>query len=364
MKPRLLFVGRTRLGFPLAETLLRRYDALSETVEWRQMGTGRSDDKRFALARELPVGRLDGLAFYLALPFRVARELRRFRPDAVLVQGAQETTLVLLSRALARVPTKVILDVHGDWRVPTRLYGSRLRRLLDPLADLLARIALRRADAIRTVSSYTTELVRERGREPDAVFPAYMDLDPFSVEPPVPPPDAPVALFVGVLERYKAVDVLAAAWPEVVRRVPGARLHVVGTGSLPAPSGPGVEWTPSLSTEGVAAALDRATLLVLPSRAEGMGRVIVEAFCRGRPVVGSRVGGIPDLVEDGTTGLLVEPGEVAPLADVLVRLLSDPELAARMGAAARAAAEPWIASPEEFAARVRELVERVTKLPS
>lgn len=360
MKPRLLFVGRTRFRFPLNETLQRRYEALSETVEWRQLGTGRTDDERFALAPELPLA--DGIAFYLALPFRVARELRRFRPDAVLAQGAQETALVLLARMLARVPAKVIFDVHGDWRAPTRLYGSRFRRLFDPLADLLARIALRRADALRTISGYTTGLVREHGREPAATFPAYMDLGPFCSDPPTPLPETPTVLFVGVLERYKAVDVLAEAWHEVASRVPGARLRVVGTGSLPAPAGPGVEWTRQLPAEGVAAALDRATLLVLPSRSEGMGRVLVEAFCRGRAVVGSRVGGIPDLVQDGETGLLVEPGEAGPLADALVRLLSDPELAARMGTAARAAAEPWIVSPEEFAARVRELVDTVTKL--
>ena len=361
MKPRLLFVGRTRFGFPLDETLQRRYDALSETVEWRQLGTGRSEDDRFALAPELPL--LDGIAFYVALPFRVARELRRFRPDAVLAQGAQETALVLLARLIARVPAKVIFDVHGDWRAPTRLYGSPLRRLFGPLAGLLARIALRRADALRTVSGYTTGLVREHGREPVATFPAYMDLDPFCAEPPAPLPETPTALFVGVLERYKAVDVLADAWPEVASWVPGARLRVVGTGRLPAPAGPGIEWTRQLPTEGVAAALDHATLLVLPSRSEGMGRVVVEAFCRGRAVVGSRVGGIPDLVADGETGLLVEPGEAGALTDALVQLLSDRHLAERMGAAARAAAEPWIAAPEEFAARIRELVDSVTKLP-
>jgi glycosyltransferase involved in cell wall biosynthesis len=361
MTPRLLFVGRTRFRFPLDETLQRRYDALSQVLEWRQTGTGSTDDPRFSLARELPVA--DALVFYLALPFRIARELRSFRPDAVLAQGGQEAALVLLARRLARVPTQVILDVHGDWRAPTRLYGSRLRRLFDPLSDLLARIAFRHADGIRAVTAYTTELVREHGREPDAVFPAYMDLGVFCDEPPMPLPEAPAALFVGVLERYKAVDVLAEAWPEVARRVPGARLHVVGTGTLRPPSGAGVEWTPSLSTDGVSRALDAATLLVLPSRSEGMGRVIVEAFCRGRAVVGSRVGGILDLVTDGETGLLLEPADPKALADALVHVLSDPELAARLGAAAREAAEPWLATPDQFASRMRDLVDRVTRSP-
>jgi glycosyltransferase involved in cell wall biosynthesis len=133
-------------------------------------------------------------------------------------------------------------------------------------------------------------------------------------------------------------------------------------GSLPAPSGAGVAWTRELPAAGVAAALDEATVLVLPSRSEGMGRVLVEAFCRGRAVVGSRVGGILDLVEDGRTGLLVEPGDSAQLADALSLVLAEPELAAKLGAAARAAAEPWLATAAEFAVRVRDLVDTVTKL--
>jgi glycosyltransferase involved in cell wall biosynthesis len=358
---RLLVVGRTRFSFPLAETLERRFDALSNELEWRQMGTGRSSDPRFALARPFPVGRLDGLVFYLALPFRVARELRRFRPDAVLAQGLQETALVLLARALARVPAKVIADVHGDWRAPTRLYGSRARRLLDPLADMLARVGLRRADGVRTISGYTTGLVRAAGREPDGEFPAYMDLEPF-LGPPAPLPEAPAALFVGVLERYKAVDVLAAAWPAVRERVAEAQLHVVGSGSLAAPAGEGITCSSSLTTAEVAAALDATTLLVLPSRSEGMGRVVVEAFCRGRAVVGSDVGGIPDLVRDGQNGLLVPPGDAAALAEALARALGDRELAERLGRGAHQSAGAWTATPEEFARRLRELVERVTRL--
>jgi len=359
-RPRLLIVGRTRYRFPLDESLRRRFDALSQVLEWRQLGSGRSADERFVLSPPFPIAKLDGLAFYVALPLRAARELRRSRPEAVLVQGAQETALVLLARVLARVPAKVIADVHGDWRAPTRLYGSRLRRLLDPLADSLARIGLRRADAIRTVSEYTTGLVREQRREPAAVFPAYMDLAPFNQTPPAPLPERPVALFVGVLERYKGVDVLQAAWPSVVERVPTASLEAVGTGSLPPPSGPGITWTPSLPTGEVAGALDRATVLVLPSRSEGMGRVIVEAFCRGRAVVGSRVGGIPDLVRDGVNGILVPPGDAQSLADALERVLSDRDLAVRLGRGAQESASAWVATPEEFASKLRDLVDKAT----
>jgi glycosyltransferase involved in cell wall biosynthesis len=117
-----------------------------------------------------------------------------------------------------------------------------------------------------------------------------------------------------------------------------------------------------LAPEDVAAALDHAWVLVLPSRSEGMGRVIVEAFCRARPVVASRVGGIPDLVEDRRNGLLVEPSDTAGLADALVRVLDDRELAERLGAAASSSAGLWTVSPEDFAARLDDLVGRMTGL--
>ena len=65
-----------------------------------------------------------------------------------------------------------------------------------------------------------------------------------------------------------------------------------------------------LPPEEVAERIDAATVLVLPSRSEGLGRVVIEAFARGRGVVASRVGGIPDVARDGREALLVEPGDV------------------------------------------------------
>jgi glycosyltransferase involved in cell wall biosynthesis len=76
-----------------------------------------------------------------------------------------------------------------------------------------------------------------------------------------------------------------------------------------------------------------ADVVVLPSRREGLGLVLVEAlFCR-RPVIGTRVGGIPDVVADGETGLLVPPDDPLVLAEAIARLLNDPALAARLAAA-------------------------------
>jgi len=365
VKPRVLFVSR-RVETPLSEGERRKWDAVREELDFRILAAGKPDGAEFPLFPEPPV--LGGPTYYAALPARIARELRRFRPQAIVAQGAHETAAALAARRLTRVETAVIADVHGDFRAPTRLYGSRLRGVLNVVADRTAKTALRRADGIRTVTGYTTALVRDLGLEPADEFPAYMDFESFLQSPPSPFPEHPQALFVGVLERYKNIDGLAAAWRRVAGSLPAARLRVVGTGTL-APivedlvaEVPGTEWSPRLSQQEVAAALDDSTCLVLPSRSEGMGRVIVEAFCRGRAVIGSRVGGIPDLVEDGANGLLVEPGDAAGLAEALRRMLTDRELAERLGRGAHASAGLWTMAPEEFARRIRSLVERVAGL--
>ena len=249
------------------------------------------------------------------------------------------------------------MELHGDWRTATRLYGSRLRRILEPLTEPLARAALRRADVVRTISGFTSELIAPLGREPAAVFPAYVDLSAFTSAPPAPLPGRPAVLFVGVLERYKGIDVLAKAWPQVWART-GATLHLVGDGPLAGTAGgDGVRWERRLSQEDVARALDDASLLVLPSRSEGLPRIVIEAFCRGRPVVGTRAGGIPDIVEDGVSGLLVPPDDSDALADALIRPLEDRGLLERLAAGARASAEPWLQTPDEYARKMLALVE-------
>ena len=357
MKPRVLLVGRTRYSLPLSESLARRFDALRLELDVRVLAAGEGADETFHLAGASPLA--DGAAFYASLPLRIVRELRSFRPDAVLAQSPYEGAAALAARRLARVPAKVVVDVHGDPGTFTRLYGSRARQALAPLADRVARQAIRGADAVRTVSPFTTSVVRGLGVEPADTFPAFMDLDAFQ-HPPAPLPEQPSAVFVGALQRYKGIDVLLRAW----KRVPLGTLHVVGDGTLhdllaQSHELRGLEWTRRLEPEGVARALDQAWCLVLPSRSEGMGRVIVEAFCRGRGVIGSRAGSIPDLVREGKNGLLVPPEDDASLAGALVRVLSDRALTERLGAAAHASAGEWSQTPEAWAARTRALVERV-----
>jgi glycosyltransferase involved in cell wall biosynthesis len=359
-------VGRTRYRLPLDSSLRAKFDALAERFDLRVLGSGVEGaphrDGVFELSGPYRPRRLDGALYFLTLPWRTGRELRRSHPDAVLVQGAHETWFVLLGRSLSRVRAPVILDVHGDWRSSTRLYGSPARVLLNPIADRLAASALRGADAVRTISDYTTGLVRSYGVEPAAVFPAFMDLEPF-LGPPMPLPARPRALFVGVLEHYKGIEELADAWRIVAGKLPEATRGLVGRGTrrevverLVADLPDRTKWDEVLPTEGVARALDAATTLVLPSRSEGMGRVLVEAFCRGRPAIASRVGGIVDLVRDSENGLLVPAQDPPALADALHRALADRSLAERLASGARASAAGWTASPEEYAARLEALV--------
>jgi glycosyltransferase involved in cell wall biosynthesis len=146
--------------------------------------------------------------------------------------------------------------------------------------------------------------------------------------------------------------------------LPEARLVVVGKGSRPGPVEalvrelPGrVEHVAEVPPAGVSERLDRATVLVLPSWPEGLGLVVIEAFARGRGVVATGAGGIPDMVTDGQEGLLIPPADTAALVDALVRVLSDRELAVRLGAAAGRRYEDWRSTPESFAAEFRALVD-------
>jgi glycosyltransferase involved in cell wall biosynthesis len=362
-RPRVLFVGRTRYRLPLSPTLERKFAALGDELELRVLASAvpgsPHGDATFTLVPPLRPRALDGIAFWLALPWRISRLLREFRPEAVVCQTAYDGAAALVARHIARVPARVVTEVHGDWRTSTRLYGSQARRLVSRIGDAIAAGALRRSDAVRTVSPFTAGLVRALGVEPAGDFPAYMDLEPF-VRDPEPLADDPGALFVGVLEAYKNIDGLAEAWRLAAPRAPGASLRVVGTGSrtdvAETLAREGVRWDRELTSAEVAGALDDAWVLVLPSRSEGMGRVLVEAFCRGRGVVGTRAGSIPDLVDDGVSGLLVEPDDPEALAEALVRVLCDRELATRLGEGARASAAPWLQTPEEYARRIRELV--------
>ena len=158
------------------------------------------------------------------------------------------------------------------------------------------------------------------------------------------PADAPIVGVVARLEPEKGHPTLLEAWPTVLRDVPDARLLIVGEGSqrellevqaaalgLMGGASPSVLFTGRRDdVPAVTAALDVA---VLPSYREAQGLSILEAMALSRPVVASAVGGIPEMIDDGRTGLLVQPRDPAALAGALTRLLRDPLEAQRIGRA-------------------------------
>ena len=360
MKPRVLFVGRSRYRLPLDPALARKWDALREHFDVRVLATGADGpqrDETFHLVRDRRLA-----SFYALLPALAAREVHEFDPDVIVTQSPYEAVAVSRVRAGA----KLVLEVHGDWETAALLYGSAGRRILRPPSRRLACAAVRSADVIRTVSPFTSGIVRAAGAEPAGTFTTYFDVSAFTDRPPAPLPDQPTALFVGVLERYKNIAGLADAWRLAAPRLPAARLRLVGSGRettiverLLADLPDRTEWMPRLAPGEVALALDAASLLVLPSFSEGLPRVAIEAFARGRPVLGARAGGIPDIVEDGISGLLVEPHDPVSIAEGLVRALSDRRLLERLAAGAAASAERWLQTPEQFARQMRDLVAAV-----
>jgi glycosyltransferase involved in cell wall biosynthesis len=141
------------------------------------------------------------------------------------------------------------------------------------------------------------------------------------------------------LAEEKGIDTALAAWKLLDGVMP---LKIVGDGPM-APlvrdavaRGPGIEWLGRRPLAEVCDLIGRAAVLVFPSRCyETFGRVIVEAFAKGTPVVASNMGAMADLVEDGQTGALFEPGNPDALAAQVRRLAASPRILQPMRTAAR-----------------------------
>ncbi|MEM7645214.1 MAG: glycosyltransferase family 4 protein [Pseudomonadota bacterium] len=158
------------------------------------------------------------------------------------------------------------------------------------------------------------------------------------------PRDSARLLFVGRLAAVKGVRVLLDALAKLHANHPDATLTLVGDGpereaievhAQELGLGEAVRFAGYLGQDEVAAELGRADLFVLPSFAEGVPVVLMEAMASRLPVVATRIAGIPELVEDGVSGRLVTPGDADALAGAVSELLSDPEGRTRMGAAGR-----------------------------
>ena len=152
--------------------------------------------------------------------------------------------------------------------------------------------------------------------------------------PAGPSPD-PAVLFVGREFQRKGGADLIAAFEQVRSRLPDAVLHVVGP-SRREVGGPGVVAHGRVSDRARIAELYRgARLLCLPSHYEPFGLVLLEAMAHGVPCVATNVQSIPEILDEGRAGLLVSPGELEALAEAMIRLLTDDDLAREIGAAGR-----------------------------
>lgn len=201
-----------------------------------------------------------------------------------------------------------------------QLWGSDvvLARRLGPLARLL----LGRAPAVICASQALAADARALGARDVHVIPAGVAV-PAAVAQPDSPPHV---LFAGRLSEEKGIlDFLSAT--EGLPRV------IVGDGPLRdrLPEAAGF-----VAPAEVGSYYARAAVVCVPSRREGYGFTAREAMAHGRPVVATRAGGLVDAIEDGVTGLLVEPGDVAGLREAIVGLLGDPARRKAIGAAAHA----------------------------
>jgi glycosyltransferase involved in cell wall biosynthesis len=200
-------------------------------------------------------------------------------------------------------------------------------------------------DAVVVPSRFLVERVVALGAPEERVHTIPSGVDTRFFRPAPRPDGPPEVVFVGRFVEKKGLDVLLKAWPLVRRTVPQARLRLVGFGPLAPPASLAdssvlVEFAdPSRRQAQVRDAIVGASVVVTPSRtaadgdAETLLLVNLEAQACGRPLVTTRHGGIPEFVVEGRTALLVPEGDTNALADALVEVLRDDNLAARLAAA-------------------------------
>jgi glycosyltransferase involved in cell wall biosynthesis len=164
-----------------------------------------------------------------------------------------------------------------------------------------------------------------------------------AVDPALNPADrAPLAIYAGRLHEAKGLADLVAAWEAIVARRPNARLCLAGEGPFRGALAEQIEVGGLEGRVVLAGAFDHvdellaaADLFVLPSHQEGMSLALLEAMAAGLPIVATDIPGNRDLLSSGRHALLVPPRDPAALAAAIERLLDEPELGARLGAAAR-----------------------------
>lgn len=263
-----------------------------------------------------------------ALVFRLARYVRDQRIDIV---HTHNTKPLLYAGPAARLAgAKAVIHTR---------HGQRHRST--PRQNLLFKLAARCADRMVCVSEDSRRLCRHEGVDPRSTHRIWNGIDPDHFSFKGPSARGP-AVFVGRLSIEKDVATLLKATAMIVGTHPTFRLQIAGAGSCRTDLSALAD---SLGLKGhvdflgnvsdIAELLGRASMFVLPSLTEGLPLTVLEAMACGLPVVATRVGGTPEAVEHGVSGLLCEPQVPGQLAQAMQRLWNDPALGRKMGLAGR-----------------------------
>ncbi len=331
------------------------------------LGRGGAEQLLVSGARHLDRERFDYEIAYL-LPHKDALvgELRAAGLPVTCLDGARGVGWIGRLRSHVRRRGIDLIHVHSPLAaIGTRLaFGPRGPRLVYTEHNIWARY--HRATYIGNLATFfrndhvfaVAEHVRASIRYPSALSFLPMpptetlyqgiDMDQLSVEPDGVrseldiDDDAPVVGTVANFKTHKAHDVLLRAAVEVRAEIPNVRFVLVGTGPLEEEIRRKVEASGLAETVVFAGFRDDAPrvasafdVFALPSNYEGLSIALLESMALGKPVVVTAVGGLPEVIQDEVSGLLVPPGASGPLAGNIVRLLRDPALRARLGDAAR-----------------------------
>jgi glycosyltransferase involved in cell wall biosynthesis len=272
----------------------------------------------------------------LKTSWKLARLLKRLRPDIVHAHDphAVSTAALALSMSTAEPVPPLVAARRVDFHLKTNSFSKwkyRQVRAFIAASDAIARIL--RADGIPAAQIVTVH----EGIDADRIA----RVEPASVHAALwLPSHAPVVGNIGALVAHKGQRHLVDAAAIVMRDVPDARVVILGEGEL---RGALEHQVKSLHLEkhvllpgfrdDVLALLKGFDIFVMSSETEGLGTSILDAMACEKPVVGTRTGGIPEVVEDGVTGILAEPRDAKSLATAITTLLCDEALRARMGAA-------------------------------
>lgn len=295
----------------------------------------------------------------------IRRLLKKEKPDILHTHTSKAGFLGRLAGWLAGVPA-IVHTPHGH------VFYGYFGPLKTRFYIFLERLAARWTDVILPLTPRGIEehLARKIGRrEQYAAIPDGVDFSALSYSPRlreearrrygVPDP-FPVVGSVGRFVPIKGFDLIVEAAPQVLREFPSAAFYLGGVGPIKEKC---LQKARELGIENkvifdefqeVLRPLHLLDIFLLPSRNEGMSRTLLEAMGLKRAVVASAVGGVPDVIREGKTGLLVAPDNSEALAKAILKLLKNPELRRQMGEAAadearrRFGLEKMIASLEEI----------------